>query len=256
MRSTVWALIAVVGLTVLLSTLGASVGRTTANEGPHFTDQFHFVHQPLAGDGAVVARVLTQQDSHEWAKAGIMIKAGTTSGSPYAAIMVTPLHGVRLQGNFDTELTGSESTAPRWLKLTRSGAAITGYESSDGTTWSQVGTVSVGALPRTAEAGLFVTSPPDVHITEKTGSTISDLVATVGMATFDNVSVRPAGPLRPARWHDEDVRPAPGTAKPPAAGGVPAGHVAESAGTFTVTGSGDVGGSESEASSQETTTWS
>ena len=103
-----------VGLTVLISPARrVRQHRRSQNDGPHTIDQLHFVHQPLTGDGTVVARVLTQQDSHEWAKAGLLVKDGTGSGSPYAAVMVTPRHGVRLQANFDTELAGSSATAPR-----------------------------------------------------------------------------------------------------------------------------------------------
>ncbi len=73
--------------------------------------------------------------------------------------MVTPEHGVRMQAMFDTDLAGGTQTAPRWLKLTRTGNTVTGYESADGHDWRQVGTVTV-ALPRDAEIGLFVASPP------------------------------------------------------------------------------------------------
>ena len=48
---------------------------------------------------------------------------------------------------FDTDLAGPATAAPRWLKLTRTGNTVTGYESADGADWQQVGTVTV-ALPR------------------------------------------------------------------------------------------------------------
>ncbi len=245
LRSTVIAVIAAIGLTVLLSLAGAAGSTTNANEGPHYIDQFHFVHRPLAGDGSVIAHVASQQDSHEWAKAGIVIKQSAVSGAPYAAIMVTPRHGVRMQGNFDTELTGSAKTAPRWLKLTRSGTAVTGYESGDGTAWSRVGTVDLGAVPQTVQAGLFVTSPANERIIQEPGSSHYEFTPTVGRAIFDNVSVGTAGPGQAARWNDQDVgAPGDGSGGPPyAPGGGPApGSATQTADTFTVTGSGDVGG--------------
>ena len=65
-------------------------------------------------------------------------------GSAYAAMMVTGGHGVRMQYNYthDTPgLPGAVSAAsPRWLRLTRSGDTITGYDSADGTHWTKVGT--------------------------------------------------------------------------------------------------------------------
>lgn len=254
-RSTVAALAATVGLTVLIATLGAAGSTTFQNDGPHVIDQLHFVHQPLTGDGTVVARVSSQQDSHEWAKAGILLKEGTTSGSPYAALMVTPQHGVRLQGDFDTELTGSAGGAPRWLKLTRTGASVTGYESGDGSSWSRVGTVQLDTLPPTVEAGLFVTSPDTPRLTQVgPGSIEVGATSTPGGATFDEVSVDDAapGPPRPAGWSSQDVAPpGPGKGTPGQDTEVPQGGLqrsvggpgstTEAGGTFTVTGVGDLG---------------
>ena len=252
-RSTVAAVIATVAVTVLISLLGAAGSTTFQNDGPHSIDQIHFMHQPFAGDGTVIARVLAQQDSHEWAKAGIMIKQSTASGTPYAALMVTPHHGVRLQGNFDTELTGSANGAPRWLKLTRVGATVTGYESADGTAWSRVGTVDVPGLPPTARAGMFVTSPDTQRLTQVgPGSIEIGTVSATGRATFADVSVDDAAPGQPARWSNQDVGPPrPGKNAPdqdteaprgglqPSLGGP--GSATEDAGTFTVTGVGDLG---------------
>lgn len=254
-RSTVAALVATIGLTVLISLLGAAGSTTFQNDGPHTIDQFHFVHRPLSGDGTVVARVLSQQDSHEWAKAGIMLKQGTASGSPYAALMVTPRHGVRLQADFETELTGSAGGAPRWLKLTRAGSSVTGYESGDGVTWSRVGTVDVGGLPSTAEAGLFVTSPDRQRLDQVgPGSVEVGATSTEGRARFGAVSVQGAAPDagRPPGWSEDDVAPPRpekdipdgDTALPlgglqPSVGGP--GSATEAGGIFTVTGVGDLG---------------
>jgi hypothetical protein len=249
-RSTLAALVATVLLTVLISLLGASGSNTFQNDGPHTIDQLHFVHQPLTGDGTVVARVLSQQDSHEWAKAGILVKAGTQSGSPYAALMVTPRHGVRLQGNFDTETTGSSGTAPRWLRLTRTGDSIAGSESSDGATWAPVGTVELPALPPTAEVGLFVTSPDTPKLSQVgPGSIEIGATSTPGRATFGDVSVTGAG-YQPSAWRSDDVAP-PREDKsdrhvPEQLGGLQRsvggpGSSAEAGGIFTVVGVGDLG---------------
>jgi hypothetical protein len=52
---------------------------------------------------------------------------------------------------------GSFSTAPRWLKLTRSGATVTAYESADGQSWTKVGSDSL-SLGKTIYLGLAVSS--------------------------------------------------------------------------------------------------
>ena len=240
------AMLAATGLTVLFSLVIAAGSQSDANRHPDFVvgpdgqpvvDDFYFVHRPLSGDGGLTARVLTQdgrdpdsssRTGREWAKAGIMLKESTASGAPYAAVMVTPGHGVRLQSNFTTDLAGGTGTAPRWLRLTRSGSSITGYESADGTTWSRLGTVVLGGLPETVEVGLFVGSPNDVVIERQFGSTARGEISTLGTATFDHVSAEAARPGPAAPWSGQEV------------GERGAGEYTESAGIFTVSGSGDI----------------
>jgi len=235
-RSSTLCVVAAIVVTVLLELLGATAGSTDANEQPRYTDQAYFVHKPLSGDGTVVARVVSQLDSQEWAKAGLLVKAGLAPGSPYAAVMVTPEHGVRMQANFDTDQAGPSTTAPRWLKLTRTGNAVTGYESADGQSWQQVGTVTA-ALPQDAEVGLFVTSPSNYR-TMRTGSgTGITLESTVGTAVFDNVTV--TGAQATPDWVGQSIANAPSKANPSLSEGA---GLTRSGGTFTVTGSGDIAG--------------
>jgi regulation of enolase protein 1 (concanavalin A-like superfamily) len=252
-RSTVWAGVATIALTVLISVLAAAGSSTSINDGPHTIDQFQFVYRSLSGDGTIVARVSTQQNTNEWAKAGIMIKRDTTSGSPYTALMVTPRHGVRMQADFETELTGSAGGAPRWLKLTRSGDSITGYESADGATWNRIGTVNLSGLPQTVEVGMFVASPDTEHLTQVgPGSVRGTWTSKAGQATFDHVSVdgasgQSSGSSRqqdvlPGGWRNEDVAPSPaksGGGLQPSQGGP--GSTTEADGVFTVTGVGNLG---------------
>ena len=82
------------------------------------TDSFYFVHRPLAGDGSITVRVTSltgrlQEPSGAaaaalmpWAKAGLIIKAGTAQGSAYAAVMVTGGHGVRMQYDYTGDIAG------------------------------------------------------------------------------------------------------------------------------------------------------
>ena len=234
----VMTLAAVVGLTVLVALIEASdrggdIADGEPLEQPDFADELHFVHQPLSGDGSIVARVVSQEDSHEWAKAGVMVKERLEVGAPYAALMVTPDHGVRLQWGFEHDIAGSEDgAAPRWLRLTRSGDVVTGYESSDATSWEEVGEVDLGDLPSTVEVGLFVTSPMSMEIERQYGSSSVFEEPTLGEAVFDSVRVDPAeGPPLPAdAWSDYDA------SMEPVGGGSTV-----SDGVFTLTGSGDIG---------------
>jgi regulation of enolase protein 1 (concanavalin A-like superfamily) len=237
-RSTALCLLAAIGFTVLLSVVGSSAGSTQANDEPRYEDQAFFVHKTLAGDGTVVARVVSQQDSHEWAKAGLLIKASSTAGAPYAAVMVTPEHGVRLQAMFDTDLSGGANGTPRWLKLTRTGNVITGYDSADGRTWHEVGTVTV-SLPRDVEIGLFVASPSAYEVRRTGTGGMIRVRSTIGTAVFDGVAVTATQPQPPVPWTDENLSSVPLKRSSGMAG---PGSLQRAGETYTVTGSGDIAG--------------
>src|SRR5205807_2463657 len=106
-----------------------------------------------------------------WAKAGVIIKASTKQGSPYAAMMITGSHGVRMQYNFTHDIAGLpgrvSAESPRWLRLIREGSTLTGYESTNGIQWTRVGTAHLAGLQATVQVGLFVTSP--CHLTADNG---------------------------------------------------------------------------------------
>jgi regulation of enolase protein 1 (concanavalin A-like superfamily) len=137
-------------------------------------DQFQFAHRTLTGDGTIIARLLSQSPSDPWAKAGVMMKEAATAGSPYAFLAVTPGHGVHLQSAFSVDQAGDPAPpAPLWLRLTRQGTTVTAETSSDGTTWTTVGTTQL-AWGSSVQVGLAVTS--------HNGAALST-------AMFDNVSV-------------------------------------------------------------------
>ena len=155
---------------------GASPTVAVGPGGVGVTDNFYFVRQALDGNGSITVRVTSLSDadqpgqpfgtpevSQPWAKAGIMIKASTTAGSAYAAVMVTPGHGVRMQYDYTHDIAGlpgaPSAASPRWLRLTRSGDTVTGYDSADGTHWTEIGTTTLAGLPHTVQAGLFAASP-------------------------------------------------------------------------------------------------
>jgi outer membrane protein assembly factor BamB/regulation of enolase protein 1 (concanavalin A-like superfamily) len=185
------------------------------------TDQFNYLSQPLSGDVSIVARVTSQTDSSDWAKAGVIIKQSTTAGSQYATVFVSPGHGVNFQYGFNGSTGGNRYTLPNaWVRLDKIGNEVTAYTSNDGLNWVMVGRAMV-AMTGSITAGLIVCS--------HNGSELNT-------STFDNVTVTPLGgaPV-PSPWANGDVGgPAiPGSASYSAVGGV-----------FTVNGSGgDIWGS-------------
>ncbi|TDB83739.1 ABC transporter permease, partial [Actinomadura sp. 7K534] len=196
-----------VALTVLVALLTAAgsassgTGEGTADPARSgIFDMGHFTYQPLDGDGTVIARV-TAQEGGPRAKAGLMIRGSAERGTPYAALAVTPGDGVRLQTGYrDGGAGGGPGTLPRWLRLTRSGTTVTGYESPDGRAWSRVGSVRLEGLPRSALAGMFVAAPDDVVVERRFGSESISGEPAAATAAFDRVSVVPARPG--AAWQD------------------------------------------------------
>lgn len=215
-------------LSVMLSAFAASAGRTDANSDPRIVagpdggpvvDAFVFAHQRITGDATVTAHVAAQDDSDEWAAAGLMIKNGTAPGARYAAIAVTPDHGTRLLADFFVDRPAG---AGSWLRLERRGTTVTAAWSADGRSWHR--SVVPAELPATVEIGLFVASPPRVVVTRGPGSTSQGETATEGRAVFDSVAIGGA----PPRLETTRVGQGEGT-------------VSEAGGTFTITGSGRIG---------------
>jgi len=127
-------------------------------------DAFHYIYQPLNGDGKIIARIVTQYNSDPSAKAGVMIRETLTAGSKYAAVVITPSTGISFQRRTatngttaNTTATGSQIVVPYWLKLTRTGNSLATYYSSDGVTWTSAGSSSV-TMGSSVFIGLAVTS--------------------------------------------------------------------------------------------------
>jgi hypothetical protein len=236
-RSTVWCLFLTVGLTVLLSILGAQGSRTDVGNAPQrlVEDRFQFMHQPLAGDGTITARIVSQEDTGDWAKAGIMIKQSVEPQTPYAAMLVTPGHGVRFQADFTTDIAADASGTPTWVRLTRSGTTVTGFTSPDGAAWRQVGSFDLAGLPQTAEVGMFAATPSSgTRVIRRGGSTTAFTNYEPSTATFDNVSLTAGSPA--GAWKSDTV----GGALPLPDGTTDVGEASEAGGTFSVTGTGDI----------------
>jgi ABC-type transport system involved in multi-copper enzyme maturation permease subunit/regulation of enolase protein 1 (concanavalin A-like superfamily) len=199
----------------------------TGPGGEQVQDDFTFMHRTLDGDGSLTVHVgpLAGGDSalNPWAKAGILVKKGTTLGSTYAAVMTTGGHGTRLQYDFTGDIAGPSGA--RWLRLVRAGSTITGYVSGDGTAWTRVGSTRLTGLPATAEIGMFVTSPADQTYSEKFGGGHGDASRTSATAVFSDVSLQSSA--SGGDWQQDEV------------GGNP-GDVRAGDGTFTLTGSGNI----------------
>ncbi|HWG14797.1 MAG TPA: hypothetical protein VG268_16125 [Streptosporangiaceae bacterium] len=221
---------------------------TTGPGGEAVDDTYYLVGRPLSGNGSLTARVtglttewLGQGDGGSgqqpgplpWAKGGLIITASTRPGAAYAAMMVTPDHGVRMQSDYTGDLAGMPGTAsaahPRWLRLTRSGGTITGYDSADGVHWTTVGRVQLPGLA-TARAGLFTAAPGwERSSTNLGGGESGQGGPGLATAVLDRVSA--SGTWSSGQWQGTAVG---------GAGTLAAVGYQQAGGQFTVKGSGDI----------------
>jgi regulation of enolase protein 1 (concanavalin A-like superfamily) len=142
-------------------------------------DGFHYVYQPLTGDGTIVARLVSVQGAGSgYAAAGVMIRETLDGGSTNAITSdwATYIYfDVRTATGGSTSQTAFVSAAvPYWMKVSRSGSTFSSYTSSDGVNWTQLGASQTITMGQSVNVGLAVTS----------GST-----SALTTATFDNVSL-------------------------------------------------------------------
>ena len=112
------------------------------------SDEFHYVYQSLSGDGTILARVASLQDTDPFAKGGVMIRETLTGDSTHAAMVLTPENGVFFQrrittGALTVDTQGASVVAPFWVKVVRSGDTFSGYSSPDGINWTLVGSDTI-----------------------------------------------------------------------------------------------------------------
>lgn len=117
-------------------------------------DNFHYVYQPLIGDGSLVARVASQLAVKTTTKSALMIRESLEPGSRYVALTLMPTNGLTLRKREQTDGATTTSsaiaaTAPHWLRIDRLGPNIVAHASADGLDWTQVASVAFapGATP-------------------------------------------------------------------------------------------------------------
>jgi len=145
-----------------------------------YSDQFHFVWQPVNGDSVISARVVSQTGTATDAKAGVILRQSTDPGSTFYGIFMRP-SGLVVQYrdwqglHMNFPVVASAST-PTYLKVARTGNSFSAYTSPDGSHWTLVpnSTITAGITGPTL-AGLAVTSHQPS--------------AALDVASFDSVSI-------------------------------------------------------------------
>jgi hypothetical protein len=135
-------------------------------------DNYGAIYQKGVADSTstVQTEVVSQQNLSGYAKAGIMMRnniAGSGASPQGAILYESPEDGIQLGWNdnggtyIDNQTPGIGAipdTTPVWLRLVRNGSVYTGYYSTDGSIWHEVGSETVPGQAATQDAGLFLSS--------------------------------------------------------------------------------------------------
>jgi hypothetical protein len=148
---------------------GAGIGSTA--------DAFRFVWQAASGDCQITARVTSLQNTAGLARTGVMIRETLNANSRFADLVLTPANGAYFQyrnktagGSGGVQSVGK--TAPYWVRATRTSGTFRGYISSDGVTWTQVGSRSI-TMAGSVYIGLCVTANKNTALNTSTFSNVS-----------------------------------------------------------------------------------
>src|SRR5439155_400878 len=127
-------------------------------------DGFHFVWQTFHGDGQIVARLDSVENTMNHAKAGVMFRESLLADAKHAEACVTPVDGTQFLAR--TDEAGKTTAAhtgvdrgklPYWVKLERASNKFSGYESPDGEKWFLIGSTNI-AMRNEVYIGLVTSS--------------------------------------------------------------------------------------------------
>ncbi|MCD6418074.1 DUF2341 domain-containing protein [bacterium] len=148
------------------------------------SDEYASVYQSVDGDFVATVKVVSQENTSSWAKAGIMVRndmSAPGSSKGYVFMVVTPGNGWAFQYDPDDDgyLDGNKSIGttsyPNYIKLVKHGTEFTGYYSLDGENWTEVYSTTLSSANSIQDVGMSVTS--------HAGSTLC-------LVKFDNFIVR------------------------------------------------------------------
>jgi len=112
------------------------------------SDSFHFAYKRLSGAGSIKAKVVSMTNTHNSAKAGVMIRDSLEPDSVHAMMAIQPVNEVQFLRRpvmgLNSEADGqSEIGTPVWVKLTRSLNTFRGEYSEDGDEWETLGSLTI-----------------------------------------------------------------------------------------------------------------
>lgn len=129
----------------------------------------------ITGSFDVSVKILSQTNTDNWAKAGIMMadNIGTLTNGGYAIVAVTPGNGFTFQydttgtqGQLDGYVSTGSATYPCWLRLVKNGTSVSAfYRTATASTWTQIGGARTPLnTDANSQIGLFVTAHDAVDL--------------------------------------------------------------------------------------------
>jgi hypothetical protein len=133
------------------------------------SDQFNFTSQAYAGDAIAVAKVSSMSgffaNLNGYAKTGVMFRDSNAANAMFVDVVATPTSGVYMQ--YRSSTGGSAANVgfgsgalslPVRVELVRNGNVFTGYYSTNGTSWTSLGSTPTINMSTTAQVGLAVSA--------------------------------------------------------------------------------------------------
>ena len=140
-------------------------------------DGFQFACTTMTGNGTYVAEVASMTNFASYGKAGIMMRSSLDPSSAYADVFLDQTKTADFEyrssyGGSAASNYSSGSFSTLWVKLVCSGSTFTAYYSSNGTSWTSMGSETI-SMGNTIFVGLITSSHSS---------------STLATATFSNVS--------------------------------------------------------------------
>ena len=129
-------------------------------------DQFNFVYTSVPGDQSIVAQLTSLNNAGTGSpQAGVMFRAGSNAGDVFVAVVQNTGGQLIFEyrttsgGLINSTSLGNVPVGAEYVRLLRSGVNLSGYYSTDGVNWTQLGsTIAVASMPTTSLIGLAVTA--------------------------------------------------------------------------------------------------
>ncbi len=177
---------------ILMNGIGSDIWGTN--------DQFRYAYKSLTGNGSMIARVDALDASpNEWAKAGVMIRQGTGTGSQNAASVATGGAGggasfqrrvnEGIDSTSDHDLAEGPFATPTWVKIERVGNMFSSFFSVDGETWVQAGEAMEIEMTDPVMIGFAVCSHNANQATSAQFSNVSFTGSVSGAWTAEEIGV-------------------------------------------------------------------